>query len=116
MTNVTAAQLAARVAADHGSYPSASGRLILSLLKQVRRASGGLVPAYVIRGGENIAITDLPKTDAFASGRDGETLFHVTDAEVDLDKQTVTLALEGQVRRSDVLLARLGAATRVLTG
>jgi hypothetical protein len=116
MTNVTAAQLAARVAADHGSYPSASGRLILSLLKQVRRASGGVVPAYVIRGGENIAVTDLPKTDAFASGRDGETLFHVTDAEVDLDKQTVTLALEGQVRRSDVLLARLGAATRVLTG
>jgi hypothetical protein len=116
MTNVTAAQLAARVAADHGSYPTASGRAVLSLLKPIRRANGGLVPAYVIRGGENIAITDLPKTDAFATGRDGETLFHVTDVEVDLDRQTVTLAFEGQIRRSDVLLARLGAATRVLTG
>lgn len=116
MTNITAAQLAARVAADHGSYPTANGRVVLAFSKTVARANGSPAPAYTIRGGENVTIRDLPKTDAFQTGRDGETHFHVASVAVDMDAQTVTLELEGQIRRSDVLLARLAAATKTLTG
>lgn len=116
MTNVTASQLAARIAADHGSYPTANGRVVLPFGKTIQRANGAPCPSHLIRGGENISIRDLPKTDAFAVGRDGETTFHVVGVEADLDAQTVTLEIEGQIRRSDVLLARLAAKTRTLTG
>jgi hypothetical protein len=69
-----------------------------------------------MRGGDNIVFPELPKTDVLLQGRDGETLFHIVDVELDVDANKITLTLEGQQRRTDVILARLAAATRVLTG
>jgi hypothetical protein len=116
MTPSTSGQLASKIAGDTGTYPPVQGRLVLPAMLPIKRANGPTLPAFQIRGGENILVSDLPKTDLFSSGRDGESLFHIVSTEADLDSGLVTLILEGQTRRSDVLLARLAEATRVFTG
>ena len=82
----------------------------------IANAVGTRQPAALIRGGDNVLIPELPKSETTRQGRDGETLFHVAASTVDLSANTVTLELEGQQVRTDVILARLAAATRVLTG
>jgi hypothetical protein len=49
-----------------------------------------------MRAGENILIADLPKTEVFSQGRDGETLFHIVGVQTDTDAGLVTLELEGR--------------------
>jgi hypothetical protein len=116
MTTSTASQLASRLATDQGGYPLVQGRLVIPATTIVKRASGSPLPAYMIRAGENVLVADLPKTDLFSQGRDGETLFHIVSSEASLEDGRVTLEIEGQTKRSDVLLARLAASTRTLTG
>jgi hypothetical protein len=116
MTTSTSSQLASRFVSDVGDYPAVQGRLVLPALAQVKRANGPSLPALQIRGGDNIVVTDLPKTELLGQGRDGETLFHIVSTDADLSTGLVTLTVEGQTSRMDVLLARLAAATRVLTG
>jgi hypothetical protein len=116
MTNVTSQQLATVLARLQGGYIPAAGTVTLSPTKQLTNATGTRKPACMIRGGENIVISDLPKTDLFAQGRDGETLFHVSACETNFEENKVTLTVESLDRRSDVLLARLAAATRSVGG
>jgi hypothetical protein len=99
-----------------GGYIPASGTVTLSPTSQITNVTGTRKPACMIRGGENIVISDLPKTDPFAQGRDGETLFHVAGCETNFEENKVTLTVESLDRRSDVLLARLAAATRSVGG
>lgn len=116
MTANTSAQLAATIAADAGARPSVGGQCVLAADKLLTNAVGTARPAALIRGGDNIVFPELPKTDVLLQGRDGETLFHIASVELDVDANKITLTLEGQQRRTDVILARLAAATRVLTG
>jgi hypothetical protein len=116
MTNVTSQQLATVLARLQGGYIPASGTVTLSPTSQITNVTGTRKPACMIRGGENIVISDLPKTDPFAQGRDGETLFHVAGCETNFEENKVTLTVESLDRRSDVLLARLAAATRSVGG
>jgi hypothetical protein len=116
MTSSTSAQLSSRLVTDQGSYPAIRGRLVLPAMLPVKRANGPSLPAFQIRSGENVLVSDLPKTDLFQSGRDGETLFHIIGTEAELETGRVVLEIEGQTRRSDILLARLAAATRGVTG
>jgi hypothetical protein len=115
MTSTSADQLAGKLAAEQ-KHPLVHGRFVLPAMTMVRRAAGSPLPAFMIRGGENIVVPDLPKTDLFETGRDGETLFHIVATEASLETGEVTLEVEGYTRRTDVLLARLAAATRTLTG
>jgi len=116
MTANTSAQLATVVAGDAGARPSVSGTCTLPADTLLSNAVGTAKPAALMRGGDNIVFPELPKTDVLLQGRDGETLFHIVDVELDVDANKITLTLEGQQRRTDVILARLAAATRVLTG
>jgi hypothetical protein len=116
MTSLTASQLASRIVSDENNYPSVSGRLIIPAMNLIKQASGTPLPAYMIRAGQNLVVSDLPKTDLFAQGRDGETLFHIVSTNANLEQGQVVLEVEGQTKRSDVLLARLAAVTRTLTG
>lgn len=116
MTANTSAQLASRLAGDIGNWVPVQGTITLPATSQIARPGGMPGPAILIRGGDNILIADLPKTDIFQQGRDGETLFHIVSTECDLKAGTITLELEGQSTRTDVLLARLAAVTRTLTG
>jgi hypothetical protein len=116
MTANTAGQLAARVAAERGDYPPITGRIELPAQRRVKDETGQTVPAFAIRAGRNVYIPDLPRDEIFSSGRDGQTLFHIVTANADMKQGTVTLELEGQGRQMDVILARLAAVTRTLTG
>lgn len=116
LTSRSASQLAQKLAQDLGNYPPVTGRVQLHCDRTIQHATRGPQPAWLIRAGENIRIADLPADNLMTTTRDGETLFHITNADVDLEQGTVTLELEGQTRRSDVLLARLAAATRIVTG
>lgn len=116
MTSTSASQLATKLASETGKWPPVNGRIVLPAHTLVRNPAGTRQPAYTIRGGENILIADLPKSDVLQPGRDGETLFHIVSSDTDLQRGHVTLELEGQTRRADILLARLAAATRTLTG
>jgi hypothetical protein len=78
--------------------------------------SGGPTPAFLIRAGQNILIADAPKFDPFQIGPDNETLFHIVSVTADLGSGNVTLQLGGFATPSDVIIARLAAVTRVLTG
>ncbi len=115
LTAAAAAQLAATLAADRGGYPPAHGEIILNANQQVRRRAGQPLPAWHMRAGTNILIPDLPRDDFISGGR-GQTLFHIVATDVDLEKGQVRLEVEGQTRRTDALLARLAAASRVFTG
>jgi hypothetical protein len=108
-SRTAAQQLATRIAVEIGAYPPVEGTIVLPAEKLVRRATGSPLPAWMIRAGQNIAVTDFPKTDPLQQGRDGETLFHIVSTEADLEAGTVTLEVEGQLRRADVQLARLAA-------
>jgi hypothetical protein len=116
MTSNTSAQLASTLLTDVGQRPAVTGSLSIKATKILTNAVGSARPAAMIRGGDNIYIPELPKTDPFLQGRDGETLFHVVSSDVDLTNGTVTLELEGQQSRQSVILARLAAVTRTLTG
>jgi len=116
MTATSAARLAEKLALDRGATPAVRGKLTLPATSHVPHAQGGSRPAFQIRGGENVVIPDLPKDDYFRPGRDGQTLFHVRSAETDMETARTTLELEGYSRRSDILLARIGAVTRSVAG
>jgi hypothetical protein len=117
MTSNSAARLAQKVATDKGGFPTIRGRVTFPAMRQIpNMVGGGSLPAMFIRAGSNIMIPELPKDDMLAPGRDGQTLFHVTATEVDMDAGTMTLELDGYALRSDILLARIAAATRVVTG
>ena len=116
MTSSSSSQLASKFVGDVGNYPAIRGSLVLPALVPVKRANGPNLPALQIRGGDNILVSDLPKTDLFATGRDGETLFHIVSTQADLGSGLVTLEIEGQTRRMDVLLARLALSTQFPLG
>ncbi len=116
MTPASAAQLAAKLANTDNSWPAVTGTITLPADTPITHTQHGRRPAWQIRAGENIRIPDLPTTDIHTPGRDGETFFHIVTSDVSLQDNTVTLELEGQTRRGDILLARLAAATRVVTG
>jgi hypothetical protein len=116
MTPTTSQQLATLLARIQGGYPPVSGTVTLATNKMVSRNGAGKAPAYLIRGGDNILIGDLRKSDPLVPGRDGETLFHVASSKVDIEQGTVDLEVESQDKRADLLLARLAAATRGVTG
>ncbi|MCL4836461.1 MAG: hypothetical protein KJ058_00660, partial [Thermoanaerobaculia bacterium] len=116
MTPASAAQLAAKIANTEHRWPAITGTITIPADTPITHAQHGKRPAWQIRAGENIRIPDLPATDVHAAGRDGETFFHIVTCDTSLADNTVTLELEGQTRRGDVLLARLAAATRVVTG
>lgn len=116
MTGNTASQLSSRAIAETGAYPPVSGTVVLEAEHLVQNAVGQRQPAFTIRAGTNITIPDLPKSDYFSQGRDGETLFHISSTEADMATGRVTLTLEGQHSALDVLTARLATATRTVTG
>jgi hypothetical protein len=116
MTANTSSQYATQLAAARGKYPPVIGRVVLPAARLVKNAVGSTQPAATIRAGRNLFISDLPKTEVFVAGRDGETLFHIASTEVNMEAGEITLELEGQGREIDVISARLAAATRVLTG
>jgi len=116
MTATSALRMAEKLAVDRGSFPAVRGRLELHPTQIVQHVQAGPRPAFQIRAGENLVIPDLPKDDYFRPGRDGQTLFHVRSAETNMDEAKTTLELDGYSRRSDILLARIGAVTRSITG
>lgn len=117
MTSASAAQLAAKLVKDAGGYVPVRGRVTIPVDRIISNVIvDDPTPALYIRGGENIRIADLPTTDPYGSGRDGETQFHIVSAEIDTEAGLITLDLEGLTRRQDVILARLAAATRTITG
>ncbi len=117
MTGASAQQLVNRLASDHGSLPATRGSVRLPADALVENLVGQAMPACYIRAGENIVIPELPKDDYLIPGRDGQTLFHVTGSTTDMtENRQTTLELEGYSRSSDVIMARLSAATRTLTG
>lgn len=117
MTAASATQLAQKLVTDQGGYVPIRGRVTIPVDKVISNVVvQDPMPALYIRGGENLRIADLPSTDPFGAGRDGETLFHIISAEIDTETGLITLDLEGLTRRQDVILARLAAATRTITG
>lgn len=116
MTSTSAHALARKLNGISGGAPPTTGRAVLRTDRVVAHAQLGKMPAWSIRAGENILIADLPVTQPLEGGLDGETLFHIVSADVNHEEGTVTLELDGQTRRADVLMARLAAATRVVTG
>lgn len=116
MTPSSSAQLAAKVSADRGGSPFLTGRVTVPARCYLNHATGGARPAILLRAGDNITIADLPKSDVFFQGRDGETLFHVVSTGYDAETDRLDLELEAYSNRMDVLLARVAAATKVLTG
>lgn len=118
MSSTSATQLANKAIADHGAWVPVTGTAVLSLTRIVRHATLGPRPAFLIRSGDNITIPDLPKPDgiSYGAGRDGATLFHIVNTDIDPVRSTITLQLEGQLRRTEVLLARLAAKTKTVTG
>jgi hypothetical protein len=118
MTSSTALQLATKFLSEPGGGPvPASGQLKISGEKIVQNAQGNAVKAWEIRAGENITITDLPLADIFTQDGRGENLFHIISTEANASDGTVTLSLDSfGSRRMDVLMARIAAATKLLTG
>ena len=116
MTANTALQWAQTLASELCQFVPQTGTVTLYANQQVRRPGGGPGLAAMIRAGDNILLPDLPKADIMASGRDGETLFHIVSTELDAEQGTMTLELESRSTRTDVLLARLGAVTKTITG
>lgn len=115
MTSNTATQLSARLNTEHGQYAFASGTCTLPCTAPVTSGNGGMFPAYLMRGGDNVKIVGLPKDDPFNIGRDGQTLFHISSTSVNLAGE-MTLALDSESHAIDSLLAKLAAVTRTLTG
>jgi type 1 fimbria pilin len=117
MTAASASQLAAKLVGDVASYPLIRGTFTLPARAPVAHTAHGPQPAWTIRAGDNILIPDLPTSELASSGkRDGETLFHIVTTDTDLGANTIQLTVEGQLNRSDILVARLAAVTRVIGG
>lgn len=116
MTTTSAQALADKLIGLQGGPPPVTGTGTLHADTVIRTRDGTLMPAWAIRAGEDILIPDLPVDEPLRQGRDGQTLFHIVGADVNLDDRTVTLELDGQGRRADVLMARLAAVTRTVTG
>lgn len=116
MTANSSAQLAQRIADDHGLLPSVRGRVTLPANARVTAVAGGHRPACHIRAGSNVLIPELPLDLVTGSGRDGQTLFNVVATSTDMARGETSLELDGYSRSSDILIARLSAVTRVLTG
>lgn len=116
MTSNTAQRLATVLGRLQGAYPPVTGSAAIPISTMLGRANGPPMPAAMIRGGDNIAISGLPKSDPLQQGRDGETLFHIVSVQTSEDEGLVTIELEGQDRRSDALMARLSSASRSVTG
>lgn len=116
MTSAGASQLATLTAADRGKFPVARGDITLPATKQVAHANGGSRPAMQIRAGENVVVPDAPSDFPSVAGRDGQTLFHVVSSETDMRSEVTKLTLDGYARTGDVLMARLAALTRAVTG
>lgn len=114
MTGASAQKLADKTAADHGGFPEVRGRIQIPARRLVRNLNRGMAPANRIRGGDNVMIPELPSDEWVRPGRDGQTLFHITAAETDMEAGTTTVEFEGYSRRADVLLARLAAVTRAI--
>lgn len=109
MTTITAPLLAAKISNDSGRWPDIKGQVTILAGTMINAASGSrAVPAFAIRAGDNVTIPDLPVEDIYASGQDGQSVFHVTSVQSGTDG-TVVLTLEGLTRRADVLMARLAA-------
>lgn len=116
MTPRSAARLADLVAQARGDYPTARGTGVVPADVMVQHASGHMMPAALIRAGQNLTVPDLPKTDTLAAGSDGQTLFHITAVDTDLKSNRTTFTFDSYNRRIDVVFARVAAVTRVLTG
>lgn len=115
MTSNTGSGLASALNTQHGQRPVGSGTITLPASRKVINVRGGMKAAGLIRGGDNVKLIGLPKDDAFALGREGQTIFHVVATSTDLKGET-TLTLDSQTRSTEVILARLAAVTRTLTG
>lgn len=116
MTSTSASRLADRILSDFGSLPAIRGRIQLPAFALVESVVGPARPACYLRAGMNVVIPELPKDDHMRTGRDGQTLFHITATEVRMDEAMVTLELDGYTRSAEILLSRIAGATRVLTG
>jgi hypothetical protein len=116
MTPNSANRLAEILAEQRGGFPTARGTGTLAADALIQHSDGGVKPAAMVRAGQNITIPDLPKSDVLVGGRDGQTLFRVTSVDTDMKRNLTTFTFDSHSRRVDVLLARLSAATRVLTG
>jgi hypothetical protein len=109
LTSDAASRLASLASSDAGNGPRIRGRVVVPATRMVQHVTRGPDLALAIRGGDNVVLPELPKTEIMRGGRDNETLFHVTSTDVDLGENTVTLELEGVTRRIDALLARLAS-------
>lgn len=118
MTGQSATRLAQRIVNDRGRAPIARGRLTLPAFADIRSVTAGPSPAMFIRAGQNVVLPDVPTDDYFRAtpGADGQTMFHVRSAETDMQSGTTTLELDAFTHRSDLLMARVAAVTRVFTG
>jgi hypothetical protein len=109
-------KLADNLIVDHGGFPSVRGRITVPANRLVNNSSRGPTPACWMRGGDNVYIPGLPRDDWMNHGRDGQTLFHITAVDTDMKGNNTSIEFEGYTRRGDVLLARIAAVTRTLTG
>lgn len=109
-------KLADNLIVDHGGFPSVRGRITVPANRLIAHHSSGLTPACWMRGGENVYIPGLPRDDWMNHGRDGQTLFHITAVDTDMKSNSTSIEFEGYTRRGDVLLARIAAVTRTITG
>lgn len=111
-TAIAAQRIADLLAYLDNEYPSVTGRIVLPCDLQIHHAQRGQGPASRIRAGDNISIPDLPKSRLFLDGRDGETQMHIVSCDVDIDANTVTLAVERGLSRAAALLTRLALVTQ----
>lgn len=114
----SAGRLAERMARDRGGAPVARGRLSIPALAEVDHVDGTRKPAMFLRGGDNVLIPDVP-TDQFfqpTPGNDGQTLFHIRSTETDMSSGETSIELDAFAHSSDVIMARVAAVTRIVTG
>lgn len=118
MTSNTAQQLATILLNDLGFGPvPAAGTITLPGDTLIQHASGNAVKAWEIRAGQNVTIPELPVADIFTQDGRGEVLFHIVSTEASTAKGEVTLTLDSYgSKRSDVLMARIAAVTKLLGG
>lgn len=106
-----AAQIATTYFPDH-SYEVMSGTVTipLSAFVTTSKQGGGKLPAYKIRAGESLRLTDaaLPR-DFFSSQYDRKTLLFIRSTDVNWETQTVTLEVDNTRDRLSTLMARISA-------
>lgn len=103
-----AAQIGSVYFPDH-SYEVVKGTITLPAQMLVRGQNPG--PAYRIRAGDNIQITDAVSPRQIAAGvYDRRTVFLVKATDVDWEAQTVTISVDNTRDSLSQLLARVGIA------